>query len=465
MAEEVKKQEVKKLKQGFSFKGINFKVSSDNMEVYMDMDVIPSEEEWKDLGEKLRKMGVYGVLERPKVVEDRVVVAEGTPPVPGEDGRIEYLIDTSVGPREVDKHRVDYREMNAVVCVKAGTPLARHVPPKPGIPGRNVFGEPIAPPDVKDVVVKYGSGVRYDKEKGLLIAEVDGCVVEKDGKISVFPTYTLEGDVGWDTGNIRFFGEKLRITGWVKRGFKVYAEGDVEIEGGVEDGVEIHVKGNLFVGALIHGESTSIRVEGNATIKAVEYATITVTEDLEVKDYALQAKIDVSGTLRAIEERGLIAAGEVTVGESAVVKVLGNESLVPTTVKVGQPPELVSEISQLKEKLALLDELTDKLQKALVLSKKLEKEGRLSDEKKKLVEKVRDEFRKKVREQADLQELLREKEEELARSSATLQVLEKAYPGVVIYIGKSEFRVIGELEGPLEFYLDEKSRVRVRSLS
>lgn len=433
------------------------RTSGDEMEAWVEGGV-PGPEEWEEIRRKLLELGLSGVLEKPELQENRAIVARGQPPIPGQDGHLEFLVDLSHGPRKVDKHRVDLREMNLVVSVRAGTRVVRRVPPRPGQPGHNVWGEVIPPPPTKDVEFNYGEGLRPDEKGEFLIAERDGCLVEKQGKLCVDPEFTLEGDVDWDSGNVRFCGRKLTVTGSVRRGFKVWAKGEVEILGGVEDEAEIEVEGNLVIQGLIHGETCRIHVSGNAHLGSVEYATIKVEKRLTVGDYLLQANVKVGEDLTVVENRGLVAAGRVEVGRGAVIKVAGNDSFVPTIIKVGNPPEILEEIERLKEELVLLDEATEKLHQALSLGLKLKKEGRLRPDKARLLSKIQKVFREKVLAQANLQEKIKEKEEALqAYTQHTLKVLDRVYPGVRIAIGRYEYEVRKEIPGPVEFFLEGKT--------
>ncbi|QJA06073.1 DUF342 domain-containing protein [Thermosulfurimonas marina] len=452
-------------KKGYQVGNFLLRTSKEEMEVWVEGG-IPEGENWEELKRQMEDLGITGILERPEVREDgRVIVARGTPPVPGEDARLELLVDLSHGPREVDKHRVNFREMNLVVSVRAGTPVVKKIPPRPGQPGHNIWGEIISPPPVKDVDLIPGEGFRLDQENQVLIAERSGCVVEKQGRLSIEPTYTLEGDVDWESGNIRFFGEKLTISGGVKRGFRVEAEGEVEIGGGVEDAARIVVQGNLTIRGLIHGEKAYIECSGDAVLHSVEYATIKVGGNLTVRDYLLQARVKVGRNLTVVEGRGLVAAGEIQVGEEATVKVAGNDSFVPTVFRIGAPPDLYEEIEHLRGELSLLDETTEKLRKAVALGLKLKKEGKLTPEKLKILAKLQKVYGEKLRAQAEAQERLREKEEALkAYGEYTFKILERAFPGVRVFIGRHEHQVKELLQGPGEFYLEE-GQVKFRPLS
>lgn len=449
-------------KKGFSLKeDLILRVSKDEMEAWLEGN-FPSPEEWKQIREKLKSLGLHGLLDPPEPTEGRLVVARGKPSTPGEDGRLEFLVDLSHGPRKIDKHRVNLREMNLVVSVRAGTPVVRRIPPRPGQPGFNVWGEVLNPPPVKDVEFNYGQGLKPDAKNEILVATRDGCLVDKEGKLLIEPIFTLDGDVDWESGNVHFCGEKLIITGSVRRGFQVEATGEVEIQGGIDEDAKVKIEGHLRVAGLVRGEGTVVEVQGDAFLGSVEYATVKVRGNLQINDYILQARIEVGQTFQALGERGLVAAGEVKVGKGAQVKVLGNDSFVPTLFKVGSPPEILEEIEKYRAELALLDENTDKLQKAVALGLKLKKEGKLSPEKAKILIKLQKLLGQKLREQMELQEKLREKEEALkAFGEHTLRVWEKVYPGVVIAIGQYEYPVRDEVSGPVEFYLEGK-KVKTR---
>ncbi|RUM88104.1 MAG: hypothetical protein DSZ24_04630 [Thermodesulfatator sp.] len=452
-------------KKGYRVGNLLLRTSPEEMEVWVEGG-IPEGEAWEALKRHLKEIGITGVLPQPEIREDgKVLVARGLPPTPGEDGRLELLVDLTYGPKKVDKHRVNFREMNLVVSVRAGTPVAKKIPPRPGQPGYNIWGEVLPPPPVKDVELLPGEGLRLDEKGEVLIAEKTGCVVEKEGRLAIQSTYTLEGNVDWESGNVRFLGEKLTITGGVKRGFQVEAEGVVEIQSGVEDAARISVKGDLFIGGLIHGEETYIECSGEAVLHSVEYATVKVGANLTVKDYLLQARVKVGWNLTVMEGQGLVAAGEVQVGQKATVKVAGNDSFVPTLFHIGAPPELCEEIERLRGELTLLDETTEKLRKALALGLKLKKEGRLTPEKLQILSKLHKIYGEKLRAQAETQEKLREKEEALRDyEKYTLQILEKAFPGVRVSIGRHSYQVKEVLQGPGEFYLEE-GKIRYRLLS
>ncbi|WP_456432750.1 flagellar assembly protein A, partial [Thermosulfuriphilus sp.] len=187
-------------------------VSSDALEAYLIKEGPGPELLWQDVPsvvQDLKNLGItYGLLQEPE--EERggkLVVALCKGPQRGQDARVEFIIDLSRGPlKEEGPDRVIYRELNTIVCVKAGQPVARKIPPGSGSPGMNVFGEPLAPFPGKDVHFVYGPGLEADEL--LLKAKHDGVFLLEGEKPVVSPVYVLDSDLDWSVGNIHFFGEK-----------------------------------------------------------------------------------------------------------------------------------------------------------------------------------------------------------------------------------------------------------------
>lgn len=106
--------------------------------------------------------------------EENVVeaaVAEGTPPQNGEDGSIEWQIDEP--------------SVDTAVRVKKGGTIVTVKEPARGKSGSTVTGEELPSRAVTEVRLMKGRGVTFDRKRGAWTAELDGCVVFKDGRLSV----------------------------------------------------------------------------------------------------------------------------------------------------------------------------------------------------------------------------------------------------------------------------------------
>lgn len=169
-------------------------------------------------------------------VSQPVLVAEGDPPQPGEDERVEILFEITPSTKEdwEEKERVDFRETSNIVSVEAQTLLAVKHPSRPGVPGRAVTGEEIFPPEPKTLELRAGRNVELRENGTQVVALVSGRPwykrVQNTYTFHVDPLLVFRGDVCLKSGNIRFKGD-VKIFGNVCEAMEVQATGKVEIEG------------------------------------------------------------------------------------------------------------------------------------------------------------------------------------------------------------------------------------------
>ncbi len=435
-------------------------VTPDGLEAYLkieDEHQLLSTEDLQRLRQELQKLGiVHGILDPPEYSPHTIIVARGTPPIRGKDGCIEVLVDLERGPKEKDG-KIDLRELNSIVCVRAGQAVARKIPPTPGESGMDVFGQPIPPTPGKEVNFKYGKGLEVSPDGSLLLAKTDGVLINEGGKFKIQPVYCINSDIDWDIGNIHFRGEKLTIRGDVKPGFLVEAWGDLEIHGRVENDVTIRVFGDLTILGPVQGEETIIDCEGDASLSIVEYATLSIGGNLSVKEYLLSAQCRVGGNLQVIKGVGKIVGGKYHVRESVVAQILGSSAHVNTLIKAGYDEFLQERLEELSGQIGMAEEILDKLTRALITATRLYKEGRLKKEKVTLLEKIRKKYKEVDR---YLEELKQQKQHILetleSLKGAHVQVLKEIYPGVEIWITDKKFKIFRHLPGGIFYYQEKK---------
>ncbi|MDK2820666.1 MAG: uncharacterized protein PWP31_631 [Clostridia bacterium] len=199
--------------------------------------------------------------------EEEIIIAEGVPPVAGVDGRVECLFsEEEVSRIEVDeREKIDYREMVIRPSVKVGDVVAVKVPPKPGQPGKDVFGNELLPAEPKDFQLVDGEGTKVDNGQSS-VALIEGRPYFKQrGRkimIDILPVLLHSGDVNLESGNLKFKGI-INISGDVTETMKVDATQDVEIGGSINQaevysGGSILVNGNCIGSSLIAGGLNSV---------------------------------------------------------------------------------------------------------------------------------------------------------------------------------------------------------------
>ncbi len=402
------------------------------------------------LRKELEKWGLVRILDTPKHQRDRIVVAEGTPPKAGQDASIRPLVAVS-NSMPLSEERIDYRERNAIVCVQKGQRIAEKIPPTPGTPGMDVFGDVIPPVPGKDTSFKFGQGVKLSADGLYLEAEQDGVLLYENGRYSIKPSFVLNGNVDWDIGNIRFYGKKLTINGDVKRGFKIWCKGDLEINGSVEDEVTIEVQGDLHVGGLIKSEKTFIKSSGNACLSIVEYAHIIIGQHLCVSDYLLNTHCEVGGSLRMAHEAKIVG-GKYYVKGSIVVGSLGSSAHVKTVVRAGYDQSLHNTLEELQIKLSLAYENFDKIGKILRTEKELREKGLLDAKREAIFKRLKLHYRKLLLDITTLEEEQKALKRRLGLlREATVKAFEIVYPGTEIWITNRHFLVSRPLKD-ITFY-------------
>lgn len=149
-------------KEGLNLEGFEFKVSEDELMFFWDE--IPTEENlkkfkevWPQVKSRLIEEGIFGVLEEPEVLNNRLVVAKGVPITPFVPEKIELLekfakvISFQDEPVDLQdkEERKDIREIHRkIVCAEENEIIGKWYPPIPGLDGVNVFGETLQAPQI-----------------------------------------------------------------------------------------------------------------------------------------------------------------------------------------------------------------------------------------------------------------------------------------------------------------------------
>jgi len=279
-----------------------------------------------------------------------VLVAKGTLPKMGNEATVEYFFETAPKPKVmVEKDgRVDFRESSIIQQVEAGQLLAVKTPPLPGESGITVTGAPISGKIGMDVPLLRGTGTRFeDPDKLRLVAEISGSAkLRGNGEVEVSERHVIDGDVDFETGNIRFNGTVI-IKGNVLSGFEVVATGDVEVNGIIEDAT-IHCGGNLLVRGGFIGQGKGIaRVFGETHIKFLENQTVHGNGDVYIAEEIIHAHVISGGKVLVKFGKGAVIGGTIVAREGVQAKIIGNIHYIHTKVRAGIDPGLDEHIKKL----------------------------------------------------------------------------------------------------------------------
>ncbi len=234
------------------------------------------------------------------------IAARGINPVNGQNASIKYFYEKNPTPKPVllANDKVDYYELGQIIPVYAGDILAVREPATEGTPGTDVYGKEVAAQSGENINFKVGRGVIIIQDKAQ--AEIDGAISWINDKLHVSRLYQVSGDVDFSIGNINFMG-KVLITGNVYDGFKVEADDDIDIRGGVGNALIKSRKGSIFVKNGIIGRGKAlVTAHKNVEAKFVQAATVVAGQSIVINEYIVRCNASAGDSVLIQGRRGRI---------------------------------------------------------------------------------------------------------------------------------------------------------------
>ncbi len=383
-----------------------------------------------------------------------IVVAKGDRPTPGKPGRIKLLVDLSkVGrPEELERGRVDLKNLGLIVNVQRGTPLARRIPPEPGIDGLTVFGTLVSVVPQKDVSLNSGPGTAVSEEDpDLLISSVDGYLSIRNGRIEVSRRKEIKGDIDYTTGNVIMTGD-LRVSGTLRAGFKIVTTGSVLVEGEAEGGV-IRCGGSIEIwGGAIGSGAGVLECDGDLRVKHISNFSVIVGGDCLVQEDILHSTVSAQGMVKA----GTIVGGSVQAASGIDAKNLGSFAEVRTVLDIENRIRWLKELeesrSQLQEIVADLSQ--KKIELFRFVRDFMDEQGVIGETDLPCYEKLKAEAVKVNNRWLRVTKRIEALEDFVSKSKNPIIRAATVYPQVVIRRGGRE-RVVGEVSRNATFRLSE----------
>lgn len=316
-------------------------------------------------------------------VNEPLVVARGSDPIDGQNATIDFIYnsDTSRGkPTEMLDGRVDFYNLHLIHNVEPGEVLAVKTPAGQGTPGYTVTGEELPAKAGKDVQLGIGKNVELSEDNTRILATAKGHVVLAGNKLSVSNVYEIGGDVDFNTGNIEFNGTVV-VKGSVREGFKVVADGDVEVMNTIADGV-VECTGSLKVKNGIVGRTKSrIKAGGSVITRFIENSTVEAGADIIVGEAIMHSKVSAGKTV-VVGGKGVIVGGVIRAGEEISCKIIGSPLATATDLETGINPVLRQELNQLVNLKQAKEQDFEKADKAVkLLSQLRQAQGELPPDK------------------------------------------------------------------------------------
>lgn len=388
------------------------------------------------------------VLESAKLFKTSLRL-RGIRSTPGKDARVENLFGKKEKTElsEAEDGRVDYRELGIVENVTKGHALVQKIPPELGMPGKTVTGKDLPPSPGKDIQLKAGKGAKVTEDGMQIVAEIDGCPVIQEGKVSVLPVYQVPGNVDFSTGNIDFVGNVV-IKGNVTSGFTVKAAGNIEISGNVEDAV-VQAGGKVIIRGGVYGRGKGlVSAAEELQVGSVQNGNIRCKGVLKVGEALMHSQISAGKKIIVGGRKGLIVGGKIQAGEEVKCRTIGSYMATPTEIEVGINPELRDELKTLENQIHQDQDNLSKSQHAIESLKELQKQvGDLPQTKKELLLKL---TRTQFQLMAQLKQGVAKKqqmEEQLGtQTQGKVAAADIIYPGVKISIKRGVLLINEEMK-------------------
>ena len=325
--------------------------------------VMPSPEGLREL---LQKNGVvYGIdsgaLSELSVrfaqgleAKTEAVVAAGTPPINGEDGRIEFSFNTDSAPKPSisEDGGADYKNINIVNSVKAGEVLAKLRHPTNGVDGTDVTGRKVTARNGRPVGMPVGPNTALmDGDKDTLIALIDGIARYNGSAVSVSEGYAISGNVDYSTGNVSY-ENSVAVEGDIKSGFEVRCGGDLQVSGIIED-CKVTVKENVLCKCGFVGNGKGIiEAGGDVSLAFMKNQTLVCQGGVNIAKEAINSNINARKFIKIFGHNLSAAGGTLQTSGFMEMKTVGNISGIKTTLQIDPAPEITAELAKTEAEIA-----------------------------------------------------------------------------------------------------------------
>ena len=406
----------------------------------------------------LNEAKLKNIINNNEAVENELI-ADGKEPVSGKDAKLIYHFvtdDNNVGTKREDGS-IDFFDLGQIANVKPGDALVTKEESEPGEPGMSVLGDEIPAPKPKDCELPSGKNV--EKKDNKLFSEIEGQAVRDGKRVHVLPIHEVNGDVDLSVGNIDFIGNVL-IKGDVKEGFKIKAEGNIEVKGRVSAADLIAGNEVIVHSGFIGKDKAKIKADGDIKVKFIENGALNAGNNIYISEAAMHSNLVAGGSISVTEGKGLLVGGEAKAASKIEANVIGSTLATRTVLEVGIDPELKEEMRNIKEQIKEAKSNILKSNKAIKMLDKLkEAHGELPKDKELMyyrLKKTEKNLNKTIKEKRSRLEELELKIEKVSKGKITVN--KSIYPGTKLIIGKAQYNVQDEMR--VSAFVEDKGEVR-----
>lgn len=334
----------------------------------------------EDIYNELKKRGIVIGIKREAITEmikqrrmnEKILVAEGTPAEKGEDGWFEFFVrlDLPRIPAPLPDGGVDYVNIEAFEMVDEGEKLAVYHPAQKGIDGQNIFGEVLHANKGIDKKPMKGRGFVIAPDGVTYISKMNGKFEYINGQMIISNMIIVKEDVTAVTGKLEVDGS-VYVVGSVYSGGHIEATGDIIVEHNVET-AKLVAGGNVMIKrGVCSKHDCFIEAKGEVSGSFFEAANITAGGNVKA-NYIMNSDINTLGKAIVSGSKGTLLGGKIRAVKGVDTYNLGNSSNIKTFLDVGrnvlydkQQIEFQKKREQILEQLSMLEEKWNKVLKSL----------------------------------------------------------------------------------------------------
>ncbi|MCL2220179.1 MAG: FapA family protein [Chitinispirillia bacterium] len=373
-----------------------------------------------------------------------IVVARGVPAVQGADGYVDFSFNVNSAPTPTlnPDGSADYRNINIVTSVAAGTLLAQLIAPQSGTPGRDLAGRTLPALHGSPAKLPVGTNTMISPEDPTTLVAVSDGIVRFDGSaVNISEGYMIPGGVDYSTGNVNYEGS-VGVNGDIKAGFDVYCGGDLQVNGLVED-CKVTVKGHVLCRYGFVGNGRGIiDAGGDVNLVYVKNQTVVSGGTVSIAKEAINSSITARKSIKIYGHNLSVAGGTLAANESITIKTAGNISGVKTIIQIVPEPELVAQLESFRTMTAQHEENIRKLSATLDTlppAKRIDKE---------FVRKLKNAIIMIKQEVLNIEEKMRTLMVEMNKfDNSFIRIDRCAYPGTIFSIGPRNMIVTEQMNG------------------
>lgn len=271
-----------------------------------------------------------------KRVNEKVLIAEGTPAEAGKNGWFEFFVrlDLPRIPAPLPDGGVDYVNIEAFEMVDKGERLAVYHPAEKGKDGQNVFGEVICANDGTEKKPLKGEGFTIEPDGVTYVSKMNGKFEFINGQIIITNMIIVREDVTSVTGKLEVDGS-VYVVGSVHSGGYISATGDIIVEHNVEAG-KLIAGGNVMIkkGSCSKNDCF-IDAKGEVSGSFFEGANINAEGNIRA-NYIMNSNINTLEKVILSGTKGMLLGGLTRAVKGVDTYNLGNKSHLKTMLEVGK---------------------------------------------------------------------------------------------------------------------------------